>query len=168
MSFNPFTQYGTRIPAVVISPYIEAGTVFRSPSASVEFDHTSILATLRDWIFPGQTPTKWLASERVKRAPTIWPVLTRTEPRTEIPDCPQALHAPLHVDIGAGRLSSLQKGLMVKALTQQRFERERAGLGAAATAAELAALYESIHKNVVLEFKEVTTVTDAKSLFEAP
>jgi phospholipase C len=161
MPINPFTQYGTRIPAVVISPYVEAGTVFRSPSASVEFDHTSILVTLRDWIFPDQQPTEWLG-ERVKRAPTIWPVLTRTEPRDDIPDIPPAKRVPLHR--GPSRLSSLQKGLMVKALTQRRFELERARLGPAATAAE----YSAINKEVLDKFQEVETVNDAKSLFEAP
>src|SRR5271166_4585286 len=133
MPINPFTQYGTRIPAVVISPYVEAGTVFRSPSASVEFDHASILATLRDWIFPpGQsTDTNWLTSERVKRAPTIWPVLTRAEPRDDIPYIPPAKSPQPQGDSGSDQLSSLQKGLVVAAETQRRFVRERPRLGAA-------------------------------------
>lgn len=165
MPINPFTQYGTRIPAVVISPYVEAGTVFRSPLPSVEFDHTSILATLRDWIFPDQQPTQWLASERVNLAPTIWPVLSRTTPREHLPYIPPAKKVPPHRD--PGPLSSLQKGLMVKAVTQRRFELERALLGPAATAAEYSAKYESINKDVLAEFEDVETVDHARSLFEA-
>jgi phospholipase C len=44
-----FNRFGVRVPAVVISPLIEAETAFRSPTG-VPFDHTSILATLRDWL----------------------------------------------------------------------------------------------------------------------
>jgi phospholipase C len=77
-----FDRYGVRVPALLISPYIEAGTVFRSPTA-VPYDHTSILATLRDWL---QIPAeKMLTSERVKKAPTFANVLTRSTPRLELP-----------------------------------------------------------------------------------
>ena len=44
-----FDRFGVRVPTILVSPYIQAGTVFRSPT-SVAFDHTSILATLRDWL----------------------------------------------------------------------------------------------------------------------
>jgi phospholipase C len=43
--FN-FDRYGVRVPAVLVSPYIQQGTIFRSPGA-VPCDHTSIIATLR-------------------------------------------------------------------------------------------------------------------------
>jgi phospholipase C len=77
-----FDRYGVRVPTVLVSPYIEAGTVFRSPTA-VPYDHTSILATLRDWL---QIPArKMLTSERVKEAPTFGNVLTRSTPRLELP-----------------------------------------------------------------------------------
>ena len=77
-----FDRYGVRVPAVLVSPYIEAGTVFRSPSA-VPYDHTSILATLRDWL---QVPAQnMLMSARVKEAPTFANVLTRSTPREDKP-----------------------------------------------------------------------------------
>jgi phospholipase C len=82
--WSPFTQWGVRVPAVLVSPYIEEGTVFRSGSG-VEYDHTSILATLRDWIFRGGRTGHFLDSERVGKAPTLWPLLTRSTPRTDIP-----------------------------------------------------------------------------------
>jgi phospholipase C len=44
--FN-FDRYGVRVPAVIVSPYIRQGTVLR-PSGNVPYDHTSILATLRN------------------------------------------------------------------------------------------------------------------------
>jgi phospholipase C len=43
--FN-FDRYGVRVPAVVVSPFVEAGTILRA-AGSVPFDHTSVIATLR-------------------------------------------------------------------------------------------------------------------------
>lgn len=88
-ALDPFRQYGPRVPAVVISPYVEAGTVFRGILGQ-EYDHTSILATLRDWLFPGQ-PNFLGPNPRIANAPTIWGVLTRTVPRG--PEKPPAVAA---------------------------------------------------------------------------
>ncbi len=44
-----FDRYGVRVPAVVVSPWIPAGSIIRPrPDARYPFDHTSILATLRN------------------------------------------------------------------------------------------------------------------------
>ncbi len=40
-----FTRFGVRVPAVLVSPLIAAGTVFR-PAGSTPLDHTSVLKTL--------------------------------------------------------------------------------------------------------------------------
>jgi phospholipase C len=71
-----------RVPTLLISPYIEPGTVFRSP-IDVPYDHTSILATIRDWLEIPQE--KMLSSARVKHAPTFGNVLTRSTPRADVP-----------------------------------------------------------------------------------
>jgi phospholipase C len=43
-----FDRYGVRVPTVIVSPWVPAGSVIRPPAASPHpFDHTSILATLR-------------------------------------------------------------------------------------------------------------------------
>ena len=77
-----FDRYGVRVPAVVVSPWIEEGTVFRSPTKR-PYDHTSLLATLRDWLqIP---PASILKSARVADAPTLEQVLTRSTPRGDIP-----------------------------------------------------------------------------------
>jgi phospholipase C len=78
-----FNRFGVRVPALLISPYIEAGTVFRS-TTSVPYDHTSILATiLRDWL--NIPSNKMLPSARIKAAPGFANVLSRTTPRTDRP-----------------------------------------------------------------------------------
>jgi phospholipase C len=43
--FN-FNRFGVRVPAVLVSPYIKQGTILRPPG-NVPYDHTSIIATLR-------------------------------------------------------------------------------------------------------------------------
>jgi len=42
-----FDRFGVRVPAVIISPWVPAGSIIRPPAGSPPFDHTSILATLR-------------------------------------------------------------------------------------------------------------------------
>ena len=41
-----FGYFGVRVPAVIVSPYVQAGSVIRPPGLT-PFDHTSIIATLR-------------------------------------------------------------------------------------------------------------------------
>lgn len=41
-----FDRFGVRVPAVIASPYIPAGSVLRPPDDGPPFDHTSIIATL--------------------------------------------------------------------------------------------------------------------------
>ena len=75
-----FDRFGARIVTILVSSYIEAGTVFRSPTAT-PYDHTSILATLRDWKAMDQDPKHaFLPSPRIAHAPTVGNVLTLAEP----------------------------------------------------------------------------------------
>jgi phospholipase C len=80
-----FNRFGVRVPAVVVSPWIQAGTVFRSDSVvGVPYDHASILASLRDWL--EISSEKMLPSTRVANAPTLAQVLSLQTPRTDIPN----------------------------------------------------------------------------------
>jgi phospholipase C len=48
-----FTRFGVRVPAVLVSPLIAAGTVYRVPAGSTPIDHTSILKTVQErWRLP--------------------------------------------------------------------------------------------------------------------
>jgi len=54
-----FDRYGVRVPAVIVSPWIPAGSIIRPPDGSAyPFDHTSILATLRKLLDLGAPLTK--------------------------------------------------------------------------------------------------------------
>ena len=62
--FN-YDVYGVRVPALFINPFVKPG-VFRPPQEKPPFDHTSLLATLRDQF--GLSPS---LSPRVDVAPTF-------------------------------------------------------------------------------------------------
>lgn len=73
-----FTRFGVRVPAVLVSPLIAPGTVFR-PSGTVPLDHTSILKTVETrWKLPPLTA-------RDAAAPGVGDVLTLAQARTDDP-----------------------------------------------------------------------------------
>jgi len=76
-----FDRYGPRVPAVVVSPFVPAGSVIRPPSDGPPFDHTSIIATL-DRLFDLGTPL----SPRVAAAPDLLAALTLARPENGGPD----------------------------------------------------------------------------------
>lgn len=66
-----FNRFGVRVPAILVSPHIPAGTVVRANAdpwnnSSVPFDHTSILAMILDW---QSIDRSQLPSRRVQAAP---------------------------------------------------------------------------------------------------
>jgi phospholipase C len=74
-----FTRFGVRVPAVLVSPLVPAGTVFRAPAGSTPLDHTSILKTVeRRWGLPALTA-------RDAAAPDFGSVLSLASPRTDDP-----------------------------------------------------------------------------------
>jgi phospholipase C len=73
-----FNRFGVRVPAVLVSPWIEAGAVCR-PAGYAPFDHTSVIATITRR-FGLQNLT-----ERDKAAPDLGCALTLSAPRTDQP-----------------------------------------------------------------------------------
>jgi phospholipase C len=76
-----FTTLGPRVPAVVVSPWIERGSAFGwnadEPSDRLTFDHTSILATV------GAMTGRWVESPRARAATPLAAVINRSLPRTD-------------------------------------------------------------------------------------
>ena len=72
-----FTMLGPRVPAVVISPRVRAGTVDAQPR-----DHASIPATVRSLFAPGAQPL----TARDRWSPPFHDLLTLPGPRTDLPD----------------------------------------------------------------------------------
>ncbi len=72
-----FTRFGVRVPALLISPRIAGGTVFRARRGTI--DHTSVLKTIElRWNLPPLTA-------RDKAAADLGDVLTLAVPRTDDP-----------------------------------------------------------------------------------
>ena len=74
-----FNRLGPRVPAVLVSPLIRAGTVFRVPDDGAPLEHTAILKLIE---------TRWglkSLSARDEAAPDLSPVLTLSTPRTDDP-----------------------------------------------------------------------------------
>lgn len=67
-----FRRYGGRVPAILVSPWIEKGTVFRSTSEQ-PFDHTSLIATILKWRGLEQKIPEF--GQRTANAPTFDGVL---------------------------------------------------------------------------------------------
>jgi phospholipase C len=84
-----FSRFGVRIPALLISPRIAPGTVFRAKKGTI--DHTSVLRTIEDrWSLAPLT-------ERDKAAPSLADVLTLASPRTD--DVLQNVSIPTSSDV---------------------------------------------------------------------
>jgi phospholipase C len=73
----PGTRFGPRVPALLISPYVPANTVFRPTGFSPNqlnnvppYDHTSVIATLRDFFGIGPLTARDAA------APSLAPALS--------------------------------------------------------------------------------------------
>ena len=97
-----FDRFGVRVPTVLISPLIPAGTVYRVPAGSTPLDHTSILKTVQQ---------RWNLSSLTARdaaAPGFGDVLTLTAPRTD--DVLAGVTVPVSGSAGpsAGQLSHLE------------------------------------------------------------
>jgi phospholipase C len=71
-----FSRFGLRVPAVLVSPLIATGTVFRGTGP---IDHTSVLKTIHE-----RWGTQFLTA-RDKAAGSLAGVLTLTKPRTDDP-----------------------------------------------------------------------------------
>jgi phospholipase C len=58
---------------------VQPGTVFRTARGQTPYDHTSILATLRQWKTMTGPGKSFLPSPRIADAPTLYPVLTLSD-----------------------------------------------------------------------------------------
>jgi len=100
-----FDRLGPRVPALLISPFIEPGTVVRPPlSATTGFDHTSIIRTVLEWAGASSSLIDQFG-ERVTAAPMFDHALCDrvVQPRPVIPQIPSGFreHGPMgahHLD----------------------------------------------------------------------
>jgi phospholipase C len=97
-----FTRFGVRVPAVLVSPLIAAGTIYRVPAGSTPLDHTSVLKTIEQrWSLPALTA-------RDAAAPGLGGALTLTTPRTDDPMAGVTAPTSSGQNPAAGEVSHLQ------------------------------------------------------------
>jgi phospholipase C len=75
-----YNVYGCRVPTIVVSPYVEAGTQISPPQTSKNpFDHASIISTIWDIFFtngnPTNPPTVSSLTNRDGAAPSLYDAL---------------------------------------------------------------------------------------------
>ncbi|PON75779.1 Acid phosphatase [Parasponia andersonii] len=109
-----FDRLGVRVPTIMVSPWIEKGTVVHGPNGSPfptsEFEHSSIPATVKK-LFNLSSP---FLTKRDEWAGTFEGIVEkRTEPRT---DCPVKLPTPVRIRKGEAKedakLSEFQQELV--------------------------------------------------------
>jgi phospholipase C len=104
----PFDRYGTRVPAVVVSPYIKPGTIFRAKPGAQPFDHTSIIATLRNLFDLGGELTL-----RDKHAPNLLGLLSKSPDNLGVQIKPPELPEPMGKAVHP--IGPLEKALLLTA-----------------------------------------------------
>ena len=78
-----FDRYGGRVPAILVSPLVEKGTVFRS-GTDTPFDHTSLISTVLKWRGLESKISEF--GNRAIHAPCFDNVVSLTTPRTDARD----------------------------------------------------------------------------------
>ena len=98
-----FTRFGVRVPGVLVSPLIPAGTIYRVPAGATPIDHTSVLKTIElRWGLPALTA-------RDGAAPDLGGALTLTTPRTDDPLAGVVAPTSSTANPAAGEVSHLQQ-----------------------------------------------------------
>ncbi|GLT41776.1 hypothetical protein SLA2020_158190 [Shorea laevis] len=112
--FFKFDRLGVRVPTIVVSPWIEKGSVVHgsngSPFPTSEYEHSSIPATVKK-LFNLSSP---FLTKRDEWAATFEHIVqTRTQPRT---DCPEQLPTPVKIRSGdaneSAKISEFQHELL--------------------------------------------------------
>lgn len=119
-----FDRYGVRVPTIVVSSYVQPGTVFRAAAGATPYDHTSILATLRDWKnMACSAGAPFLPSPRIQHAPTLHSVLTLSD-RTKNTNWPAIAVPPggaesVPAEIMEKPITDVQRSLLVGVANQR-------------------------------------------------
>ncbi len=115
-----FTRLGVRVPLLLISPLIEAGTVIRSKT-DVPFDHTSIIATIMNLL--NISRDTWKLGSRTAQADTFENVLTRQgQPLRPPISLPKAQGCRPALTASNEAMNPLPASIMARALVQSARE----------------------------------------------
>jgi phospholipase C len=147
-SANPvfgFDRLGVRVPAVLVSPYIQKGTVI-----DTVFDHASLAATARK-VFIGAGWEETFLTQRDRRANTFEGVMTLSAPRSAKEVDPTKFHEQV---MAAHPLSLADRARIQAALPLSDHQQALTAVMASAasmrmTQGDAAQLHQEILKNIV-------------------
>jgi phospholipase C len=147
LGFN-FKRFGVRVPAVVVSPFVVAGSLFHAAPQTMPYDHTSILATIEK-VFNIAPLTKRDAAAQDLGSILTGPARTDSAPLTIAPQAFAAAAGAENEDLAAEPLNDLQRGMV---MAMQKVVAQQTGVAASDVAVAAAA-------------EEVRTVDDAHDFF---
>jgi phospholipase C len=141
-----FTRLGVRVPAVLISPYIEPGRI----DARI-YDHTSIIGTVFKLFLPNVANVN--LTERDKNANTFEDNLTLAQPRTDQIDLGRGAKSqpPTPAELGQLINEHLQALVHQAALAEQRLpDAQQSGtdLSTIKTEAQAAQYLQMVHSKI--------------------
>ncbi len=127
-----FKRLGVRVPAVLVSPWIEQGTICHT-----QFDHTSVIKTVSNKWLDGKSLTK-----RDACASDVSESLTLMTARTDAPEI-TPITPPPFTGCGSKLLSGLQRDMLVAAAMLVARKADRyIHLGSLETKEEITALFD--------------------------
>ncbi len=115
-----FKRFGVRVPTILVSPLIPAGTVFRA-AAATPFDHTSILATVEER-FGLSTLTA-----RDAAVPHFGGALSLSTPRTDDPLSGVTVPTSTGAPVGSAKPDEMERALAQAAADLPLAEDDDAG-----------------------------------------
>ncbi len=123
-----FNLLGVRVPTLLISPWIDRATLFRSTQADRHYEATSFIATLLRW-YGIQAPNWWLG-DRIRAAATFESVFQSEQIRDDAPTSvsapefdPKQLDMPMH-DLHRLFITRIVYNLCADVLPSEEVERE--------------------------------------------
>ena len=106
---HSFNSLGPRIPGIIVSPLVEAGSVSHDI-----LDHTSVLQLLADVFTPGQPYSDSVRTRAQDGVASLFQLITRAQPRDDTPPAP-ADAIPVKSALGASIIepphSEMQRAL---------------------------------------------------------
>jgi phospholipase C len=153
-----FTQLGVRVPAIVVSPWIPKNLIDHTT-----YDHTSVLATLREWFQLQYLTDIGFFTERDKVANDLSPLFSLPAPRTDAPlTLPAAASSGVVLPPAQTILAASDADFANFPQANQPVQSTQAGFLQVALKHHLQAVPKAGHPAILQRVKAINTVGQAK------
>lgn len=153
-----FTQLGVRVPAVIVSPWIPKNLIDHTT-----YDHTSVLATLREWFQLQDLGDIGYFTERDKVANDLSHLFSLSVPRTDAPPTlPGAANSGVILPPAQSMATASDADFANFPEANQPVESTQAGFLQVALKHHLEAVPKANHKAILQRVKTIKTIGQAK------